>query len=102
MSLLVSLLTAKVLPLIVPPLIAFVRAFVVKNVPPAFIPILATVGGAVLGAAASALGVEGVPTDPAMMGAAAWEGALVSLSGVGVHQAFTRLRDYKKAQKKNG
>lgn len=92
MSMLLSLLSAKLLPLLVPPLVAAARAYILKKVPPKFLPVVITGGAALVDMAATALGVEGVPADLAMLGGAAWEGALIGLAGVGIHQVFTKVK----------
>lgn len=97
-ALILNILTAKVLPVVIPPAIAFVRKFVMDKVPASLIPLVLTVGGSLVGVAATALGVEGMP-DLAQAGAAAWEGALVGLAGVGVHQMATRGIEWFKALK---
>lgn len=99
-ALILNILTAKVLPVILPPLIAAARKFILAKVPPALIPLVLTVGGALVDTAATALGVEGVPADLPMLGAAAWEGALIGLAATGVHQAWKQARAWFKALKK--
>lgn len=98
-ALVLNILTAKVLPVVVPPIIAAVRKFVVDKVPASLIPLVLTVGGSLVNVVSTYLGVEGMPADLPMLGSAAWEGALVGLAGVGVHQAWTRGAEWLKAQK---
>lgn len=97
--LMLNILTAKVLPIIIPPLIAVGRTFIVKRLPPAFIPFALTVGGALVDVAATSLGVDGIPADLPMLGAAAWEGALVGLAATGLHQGWKQGREWFKALK---
>jgi hypothetical protein len=100
-TLVLNVLTAKVLPVVVPFLVAAVRKWVLAKVPPQFIPFLLTLGGSGVGAAAEYLGAtEQVPADLAMLGAGAWEGALVGLAATGVHQGWKQAREWLKGRKK--
>lgn len=98
-TLILNILTAKVLPVILPPIIAAARKFVLAKVPPQLLPLLLSVGGALVDTAATALGVEGVPADLPMLGAAAWEGALIGLAATGVHQAWKQGKEWLRAHR---
>lgn len=98
-ALLLKILTSKVVPLVFPPLIAAARKYLIAKLPPALIPLALTLGGALVNTAATALGVDGMPADLSMLGAAAWDGALLGLATTGVHQAWTRGAEWLKARK---
>ena len=88
-SILLSIVTAKLLPLIIPPLVAAVTKFADDHINRKYIPLVLSVGGALVGAVASYFGMD-VP-DLANVGADAWTGALIGLASTGVHQLYTQL-----------
>ena len=98
-ALVLKFLASNVMPVILPPLIAWVRKFVVDHVPASMIPLMLTIGGAAVSTLASILGVD-PPQDLASLGADAWNGALLGLATVGVHQLGTRAAAWFKAAKK--
>jgi hypothetical protein len=97
-GLILNILASKVMPVILPPLIAGARKFILEKLPPSIIPLALTLGGAAVNSIAGYLGVEGTQ-DLASLGADAWDGALLGLATVGVHQLGIRARDWFKAQK---
>lgn len=99
-SLILKALASKVMPLVLPPLIAWLRSHVLSKIPPALLPIVLTAGGALVNVTAQSFGVEGIPDNLPELGADAWNGALLGLATVGVHQLGTRARDWFKALKK--
>ncbi|RPH75970.1 hypothetical protein EHM76_00380 [bacterium] len=92
-ALLLSLLTTKILPLLVPPLIAASRKFLLAKLPAKYIPIALGLGGAAVGAVGSFFGVE--TPDLSMAAASAWDGTLIGLASVGIHQVWTRATQKK-------
>jgi hypothetical protein len=88
-ELLLSFLTAKLLPVVVPVAIAAVKKNVLAKLPPRWIPGLLALGGAAVGAVGSTWGVE--TPDLSMATAAAWDGTLLGLATVGVHQLWGKL-----------
>ena len=88
----VSFAIAKLLPVLIPPLVAAVRRFVMTKIPGKLVPVILAAGGAAVGVIGREYGVD-VP-DLGTAGAGAWEGALVSLSAVGVHQLYAQLKSF--------
>lgn len=97
-ALVLKFLASNVMPVILPPIIAWVRKFVQDHVPASAIPLVLTIGGAGVNMLASTLGVD-APPDLTTLGAEAWDGALLGLATVGVHQLGTRARDWFRALK---
>lgn len=97
-TLVLKFLASNVMPVILPPVIAWARKFVVDHVPASIIPLMLTIGGAAVNMLASTLGVD-TPPDLTTLGAEAWDGALLGLATVGVHQLGTRVRDWYRALK---
>src|SRR5262245_43107461 len=92
-ALLLKLLASKVLVPLVPLVMGFVRTWVLKSLPPSLVPLLLSVAGALVGAVESQVGLP--VTDLAMAGAGAWEGALMGLAAVGVHQLWNKIKEWK-------
>ena len=88
-TLVLKFLASNVMPVILPPVIAWARKFVQDHVPASMIPLVLTIGGAAVNTLAQTLGVD-APQDLAQLGGAAWDGALLGLATVGVHQLGTR------------
>lgn len=93
-----KLLTSKLMPVILPPLVQWAKEWVTQHVPKQLIPVLLAAGGALVDAAATYLGVDGIPADLPMLGESAWEGALLGLSTVGLYEGVTRAREWLKAR----
>lgn len=96
-NILVNLLSAKLLPLIIPPLVAAVKTWTDQHVPPKYTPLILTVGSALIGAIYSYFG-QAAP-DLATMGADAWTAALTGLASTGIHQLYTQLTAKKEPPK---
>lgn len=94
-TLLVTLFITKILPVLLPPLIAAVRAALHDRIPSQYIPALLAVGGALVGALGSYLGVD-VP-DLANMASDAWDGAIIALASTGVHQIWVQHKKGKQS-----
>lgn len=92
-TLILNLLTSKVVPVILPPVVTWGRKVIREKVPPQFIPLALTLGGGVVTMAAEAIGAE-VPPDLPQLGAAAWDGALLGLATTGVHQLVKQGREW--------
>lgn len=101
-ALLLKILTSKLIPIVFPPAIAWARTHVLAKVPPSLLPLVLTLGGALVNVAAQSLGVEGVPDNLPELGVDAWNGALLGLATVGFHQLGTRALDWVKALRKKG
>lgn len=96
MEFLVSLLTSKLLVPLVPVVVSFLRNYVLGILPAKWIPLALTLAGSIVGALESQLGLP--VTDLSMAGAGAWEGALMGLAAVGVHQLYLKLKSLKEKQ----
>jgi len=97
-TLITSILTSKVIPVVLPPIIAWGRKIIRDKVPPQFIPLALTIGGSIVTMVAEAVGAE-VPPDLPQMGEAAWDGALLGLATTGVHQLVRQGREWFKQLK---
>lgn len=94
---LINLLTSKVLVPAVPPLVGFLRTWVLKNIPPRWIPALLALAGSLVGIGESQMGLP--ETDLSMAATGAWEGALMGLAATGVHQLWQKFREWKNEEK---
>lgn len=88
-ELLLSFLTVKLLPVAVPLAIGAVRKNLLAKLPARWIPALLAVGGAAVGAVGTSLGVE--TPDLSSAAAGAWDGTLLGLASVGVHQLWGKF-----------
>lgn len=99
-ALALKLLTSKLIPVLLPPAVAWLRQHVLAKIPPALLPLVLTAGGALMNVAAQSLGVEGVPDNLPELGADAWNGALLGLATVGMHQLGTHAIAWFKSLRK--
>lgn len=76
------------LPIIIPPLVSLVKDKLAVIIPSKYIPLALGVGGALVGGLSSLFGVE--TGDLATAGISAWNGALIGLASVGIHQLYTK------------
>jgi|SRR5690554_41847 len=97
-TLITSILTSKVIPVVLPPIVSWGRKIIRDKVPPQFIPLALTIGGSIVTMVAEAVGAE-VPPDLPQMGEAAWDGALLGLATTGVHQLVRQGREWFKQLK---
>lgn len=100
-TILVNLLTSKIIPLVVPPLVTLGRKLIREKLPSKLVPVALAVGGGLVGAIGSAMGVD-VPDLTEISGEAAvgaWEGALVALAGAGVYDVVKKTRQWLKERK---
>lgn len=84
-------LVPMILPVVIPLLTAVARRWLGEKIPTQYIPMALAVGGAVLGALSSLLGITDA-TDLTGAGVDAWNGALIGLAGVGIHQVYRKAR----------
>lgn len=87
-TLILNILTAKVVPVVFPPIIAALRKYALAKLPPALIPLALTIGGAFVTSTAAVVGADVGGVDLATAGSAAWDGALLGLATTGVHQLW--------------
>ena len=100
-TLITSILTSKVIPVVLPPIVSWGRKIIRDKVPPQFIPLALTIGGSIVTMVAEAVGAE-VPPDLPQMGEAAWDGALLGLATTGVHQLVRQSREWLRQLKEKG
>lgn len=98
-ALVLKLLTSNIMPVILPPLVAWVRKFIEDHIPAPLIPVMLALGGAAVTSLSAMLGVA-PPQDLTTLGAEAWDGALLGLATVGVHQLYKHGRDWIRSLKK--
>lgn len=99
--LITKVLAPKIMPVVLPPIIAWGRKVIRERVPPQFIPLALTIGGSIVAMVAEAVGAE-VPPDLPQMGEAAWDGALLGLATTGVHQLVRQGREWLRQLKEKG
>lgn len=92
-TLLTKLLTTKILPIVIPPFVAWVRRTVLTRLPPQLIPFALSIGGALAGIVAESVGYTEIPPDFSTLTAAGWEGFLLGVATIGVHQLVKQGRE---------
>lgn len=98
-GLLLNIITSKILLPLIPPAVDWLRKVAIKKLPPALIPGVLGLAGSLVSMTATYLGIEGVPADLPMLGAAAWDGAITGLAAAGLHAAVTKAVAWFKARK---
>jgi len=80
-----------ILPIVIPPLVGVVRKQLGDLIPAKYIPMALGLGGALIGGLAGLVGVEA--GDLATAGIDAWNGAIIGLASVGVHQLYKKTTE---------